>query len=157
MPHTNNVTRMLAAKGVAFDAHELPKEKLGGMEAAEFLGVEPAAMFKTIVALREDGGKPVLAVVPANAEVDLKALGKALGTKKLGPARQAQAEQLTGLQSGGISPLALIDRGFEVVVDESALELGTIYVSGGQRGLNLSLAPGDLIAFTRARTAAIAR
>ena len=157
MPPTNNVTRLLDARGIPYAAHELPNEKLSGLEAAAHLGVEPAAMFKTIVALRADGGKPVLALVAADAEVDLKALGKVLGAAKLSAARQAQAEQLTGLQTGGISPLALIGKGFDVVVDASAEELATMYVSGGQRGLNLSLAPKDVLALTRARTAAISR
>ena len=80
-----------------------------------------------------------------------------LGVAKLSAARQAQAEQLTGLQTGGISPLALIGKGLDVVVDASAEEFATMYVSGGQRGLNLSLAPKDLLALTRARTAAISR
>lgn len=155
MPITNNVTRMLVAKGVAFQAHELPAEKLGGLEAAAHLGVDPARMFKTIVAVRPDGGKPVLGVVPAAAQVELKALGRALGGKKLQAATQAQAEKLTGLQTGGISPLALIAKGFEVVLDSSALNFETIYVSGGQRGLNISLAPQALLDLTRAKTAEI--
>jgi Cys-tRNA(Pro)/Cys-tRNA(Cys) deacylase len=156
MPPTNNVTRMLAAKGVAFEAHELPAEKLGGMEAAAILGVEPRRVFKTIVAVRPDGGKPVLALVPAPAQLDLKALGRALGGKRLQTASLAQAEKLTGLQAGGISPLALLGKGFEVVIDESANTSATIYLSGGQRGLNISMAPADLVAFTNAKVMAIA-
>lgn len=155
MALTNNVTRMLVAKGIAFEAHELPAEKLGGLEAAAYLGVDPQRMFKTIVAIRPDGGKPALGVVPADAQVELKALGRALGGKKLQLATQAQAEKLTGLQVGGISPLALIAKGFEVVLDEAALNFETIYVSGGQRGLNISLAPQDLIDLTRAKTAPV--
>jgi Cys-tRNA(Pro)/Cys-tRNA(Cys) deacylase len=146
---------MLVAKGIAFEAHELPAEKLGGLEAAAVLNVDPAKMFKTIVAIRPDGGKPVLAVVPAAAEVDLKALGRVLGGKKLQPATQAQAEKLTGLQVGGISPLALIAKGFEVVLDSSATRFEQVYVSGGQRGLNISLSPKDLQELTRAKTADI--
>ncbi len=156
MPPVNNVTRMLAAKGIAFEAHELPAEKLSGMQAAAHLGVDPARMYKTIVALRPDGGKPVLGVVPAAAQIELKALGRALGGKKLQLATQAQAEKLTGLQTGGISPLALVAKGFEVVVDSSALQHSSIYLSGGQRGLNISLAPTSLLELTRAKTAEIA-
>lgn len=155
MPITNNVTRMLVAKGVAFEAHELPAEKLGGLEAAAYLNVDPAQMFKTIVAIRPDGGKPVLGVVPAAAQVELKALGRILGGKKLQAATQAQAEKLTGLQTGGISPLALLAKGFEVVLDSSALDFAAIYVSGGQRGLNISLAPQALVELTHARTGEI--
>lgn len=156
MPPVNNVTRMLAAKGVAFEAHELPAEKLSGLEAAAHLGVDPAQMYKTIVAIRPDGGKPVLSVVPAAAQIELKALGRALGGKKLQLATQAQAEKLTGLQTGGISPLALVAKGFEVVVDSSALQHEVIYISGGQRGLNISLTPNSLLELTHAKTAEIA-
>lgn len=147
---------MLAAKGVAFETHELPAEKLSGLEAAAHLGIDPAQMYKTIVAIRPDGGKPVLGVVPAAAQIELKALGRALGGKKLQLATQAQAEKLTGLQTGGISPLALVAKGFEVVVDNSALQHVAIYLSGGQRGLNISLAPQSLLELTRAKTAEIA-
>lgn len=156
MPLTNNVTRMLVSKGIPFEAHELPEEKLGGLEAAAVLGVEPRQVFKTIVALRPEGGKPVLAMVPAPAQLDLKALGRALGGKKLQLSTQAQAEKLTGLQVGGISPLALIGKGFDVILDESALGFEQIYLSGGQRGLNLSLSPQHLIQLTRAKVFQIA-
>lgn len=155
MPITNNVTRMLVAKDVAFEVHELPAEKLGGLEAAAYLGVDPARVFKTIVAVRPEGGKPVLGVVPAAAQLELKALGRALGGRKLQLASQAQAEKLTGLQTGGISPLALIAKGFEVVLDDCALQYEAIYVSGGQRGLNISLAPQSLVELTHAKTAPI--
>lgn len=153
---TTNVTRMLAAKGVAFEAYELPAEKLGGMEAAAILGVEPRQVFKTIVALRPEGGKPVLALVPAPSQLDLKALGRGLGGKKLQTASLAQAEKLTGLQAGGISPLALLGKGFEVVIDESANTFAKIYLSGGQRGLNISMVPKDLIALVNGKVLAIA-
>jgi Cys-tRNA(Pro)/Cys-tRNA(Cys) deacylase len=155
MPITNNVTRMLVAKGVAFEAHELPAEKLGGVEAAAFLGVDPQRMFKTIVAVRSEG-KPVLALIPAAAQLDLKALGRALGGKKLQVATQVQAEKLTGLQVGGISPLALIGKGFEVALDESALGFEKIYLSGGQRGLNISITPQAVVELTRAKVLTIA-
>ncbi len=150
MTPTNNVIRMLAAKKVAFEAHDLPPEKLGGEEAAAYLGVPAEQMFKTIVAVRASGGKPLLALVPAPAQLSLKALGRALGAK-LQLASLAQAEQLTGLQTGGISPLALIGKGFDVALDQSAMDFETIYLSGGQRGLNISMSPQDLVALTRAR------
>ncbi|MCW5875649.1 MAG: Cys-tRNA(Pro) deacylase [Anaerolineales bacterium] len=155
MPPTNNVTRMLASKGIAFEAHDLPPEKLGGEEAAAFLGVPAEQVFKTIVAVRASGGKPLLALVPAPAQLSLKALGRALDAK-LQLATQAQAEKLTGLQTGGISPLALIGKGFDVALDQSALDFETIYLSGGQRGLNVSMSPQDLVALTRAKVMGIA-
>jgi Cys-tRNA(Pro)/Cys-tRNA(Cys) deacylase len=155
MPITNNVTRMLTAKGVAFEAHELPEEKLGGIEAASLLNVDPNQMFKTIVALRPDGGKPVLALVPSPRQLELKSVGRLLGGKKLQLATLAEAEKLTGLQAGGISPLALIGKGFEVVIDIYALSLEKIYLSGGQRGLNVSMTPQVVIELTHAKTGEI--
>jgi Cys-tRNA(Pro)/Cys-tRNA(Cys) deacylase len=155
MPITNNVTRMLAARGVAFEAHELPEEKLGGVEAADILNVDPNHVFKTIVALRPDGGKPTLALIPAPAQLDLKAIGRLLGGKKLQVASQDQAESLTRLQVGGISPLALVGKGFEVVIDEKAFALEKIYLSGGQRGLNLSISALAVKELTNAKVGAI--
>lgn len=138
-------------------AHELPPEKLGAMEAAELLGVEPSRVFKTIVATRTKPGKPILAVVPGDEELNLKLTAKALGEKKITLASHAQAEELTGLQTGGISPLALINRGFQVLIDQSALDLGTIFISGGQRGLSIELKPGDLVSLLKAKTAPLTK
>ena len=155
MTKMNNVIRMLRAKKVDFKIHELPSEKLSAIEAGDYLGVEPGRIFKTIVALRADGGKAVLALVPAEAKVEMKALGRALGGEKLRAASQAQAEEITGLQTGGISPLALIGKAFDTILDASALNFEEIYISSGQRGLNVSLQPSDLIALSKAKTAAI--
>jgi len=152
----NNVTRLLEARRVPFTAHELPVEELGAEEAAAELGVNPELVYKTIVVLRQGRGKPILSVVPGQLEVDLKALAKSLGEKKVTLPTQRQAEQLTGLQAGGISPLALLNRGFEVVVDLSAQSHPAIYISGGQRGLNIQLPPQDLIEITGAKVAKIA-
>jgi Cys-tRNA(Pro)/Cys-tRNA(Cys) deacylase len=155
MPTANNVTRMLAAQKIEFEIHELPNKKLSGLEAADYLGIDPAQMFKTILALHPQGGKAILALVPAPTKVDMKALGKAIDAKKALSATQAQAEKLTGLQSGGISPLALIGKGFSVVLDASALNFPHLYLSAGQRGLNVSLAPSALISITKAHIATI--
>ena len=151
----NNVTRYLDSQGVSYTACELPPEKLSALEAARFLGVDPEQVFKTIVVLRAGHGKPILAVVPGPLEVDLKLLAKAVGEKKLLLATQRQAEQITGLLTGGISPLALLNRGFEVVLDELSELYEEIYISGGQRGLNIRLPTQALIALTNARLAGI--
>jgi len=87
----NNVTRMLDAKGIPYQAHELPAEKLGALEAAQVLGVPPDQVYKTIVITREGQGKPVLALVPGTREVDLKALARALGEKRMSLPTQRQA------------------------------------------------------------------
>src|SRR5512132_3143206 len=139
MPVTNNVTRLLDSRGISYTAFELPAEKLGAVEAAAILGISADQVFKTIVVVREAKGKPILAVTPGPLEVDLKALAKAAGEKKLALPTEKEAERLTGLQAGGISPLALLNRGFQVVIDETALLFDEIYISGGQRGLNIRL------------------
>jgi Cys-tRNA(Pro)/Cys-tRNA(Cys) deacylase len=157
MPGVNNVTRFLDSHQVAYTAFELPAEKLSAVEAAHFLNVPEDVVFKTIVILREVKGKTILALVPGAREVDMKSLAKVVGEKKLQPATQREAEKLTGLLTGGISPLALINRGFQVVVDQTALDCEAIYISGGQRGLNIRLSPQDLIDLTHAQTADISR
>lgn len=154
MAVTNNVTRFLDARKVNYTAHELPAEKLGALEAAQVLGAPAEQVFKTIVTKRERG-KPVLAVIPGPRVVDLKALAAFLGEKKMHLPTEREAEQLTGLQAGGISPLALINKGFQVVIDSAAQSLDEIFISGGQRGLNIRLSPADLAHLTNARFASI--
>ena len=151
----NNITRMLEARKIPFKAYELPAEKLGAVETAQLLGVPLDLVYKTIVVLREGKGKPVLAVIPGTDEVDLKALAKALGEKKLHLPTEREAEQLTGLQAGGISPLALINKGFQVVIDATAQGQKEIHVSGGQRGLNICLPVKALAQLTNARFASV--
>jgi len=148
---TNNITRMLDAKKITYTAFELPAEKLSAIETARYLGVPLEQVFKTIVVKREGKGKPILAVVPGSAEVDLKRLAKALGEKKLHMPTEVEAEQITGLQAGGISPLALVNKGFQVVLDSSAGNYQEIHISGGQRGLNIRLPLESLISLTNAR------
>jgi Cys-tRNA(Pro)/Cys-tRNA(Cys) deacylase len=152
---TNNVIRMLQARKIDFSVHELPAEKLGAIEAAQILGVPPEQVFKTIVITRPGKGKPILAVVPGSSEVDLKRVAQATGEKKVHLPTEKEAEQLTGLQAGGISPLALIQRGFQVLIDKTALSFEKIFISGGQRGLNIELRAEDLIKLTNARPADI--
>ena len=163
MPIVNNVTRFLDARKIVYTAFETPAEKLGALETAHLIDVPPEIVFKTIVVLRDKstsspkGKKPILAVIPGPDQVDLKALAKALGEKKVSLATEREAEQITGLQAGGISPLALINKGFQVVVDASAREHAEIHVSGGQRGLNIRLPVEALVELTRARVAVISR
>ena len=146
----NNVTRLLDQRKIPYTAFELPPEKLGAIEAAQFLGVTAELVYKTIVVSREGKGKPVLALVPGTSEVDLKLLAKALGDKKLHLPTEKEAEKITGLQAGGISPLALLNRGFHVVLDATAQAHPQIYISGGQRGLNIQISPSDLVGLTNA-------
>jgi Cys-tRNA(Pro)/Cys-tRNA(Cys) deacylase len=150
-----NITRLLDAQKITYTAFELPPEKHGALETARLLNVPAEIVYKTIVVMREGKGKPILAVVPGPREVDLKALAKALNEKKLRLPSEREAEQITGLQAGGISPLALINKGFQVVLDVSAQAQGEIHVSGGQRGLNIRLPVPALVKLTNARLAEI--
>lgn len=156
MSVTNNVTRFLDSRKVTYTAHELPAEKLGAVEAAQFLNVPEGQVFKTIVTKREKG-KPVLAVIPGPRVVDLKLLAGFLGEKKMHLPTEREAEQLTGLQAGGISPLALINKGFQVVIDSAAQEFEDIYISGGQRGLNIKIRVEDLMDLVKASVSDISR
>lgn len=152
---TNNVTRFLDSRKIPYTAFELPVEKIGALETAQMLGVSPSLIYKTIVIQREKTGKAVLAVIPGDHEVNLKSLAAVLGEKKLKLPTQREAEQLTGLQAGGISPLALLNKGFQMVVSNEALNHDEIHISGGQRGLNIRLPVDRLLDLTHARTAAI--
>ena len=151
------MTRLLDQRKIAYTAFELPTEKLGAVEAAQHLGVPPGWVYKTIVVMREAKGKPILAVVPGDRGVDLKALASAVGEKRVHLPTEREAERLTGLQAGGISPLALINRGYQVVIDSAAQPISEFYISGGQRGLNIRMAPSALASLTNARFAAVTR
>ena len=157
MATVNNITRLLESRKIAYQAYETPAEKLSALEVAQLLGVSPDVVFKTIVVTREKGKKPVLAVIPAPTTVDLKLLAVFLGEKKVFLPTEREAEQITGLQAGGISPLALVNKGFQVVIDSLAQNHSEIHISGGQRGLNIKLSVKDLIKLTSARVTSISR
>jgi Cys-tRNA(Pro)/Cys-tRNA(Cys) deacylase len=157
MTTVNNVTRFLDSRHIRYRAYDLPPEKLGARETAALLGTEAALVFKTIVVTRDKPRKPLLVVVPGDAVVDLKLVAAALEEKKVYLPTEREAEALTGLQAGGISPLALINKGFSVLLDTSAQNHPEIHVSGGQRGLNIRLAVADLVKLTNARLAPVSR
>ena len=124
------------------------------MEAAQALGLAPAQVFKTLLA--DVDGALAVAVVPVDRSLDLKALAAALGGKRAVMAEPADAERATGYVVGGISPLGQRRR-LPTVVDVSALEWDTVLVSAGRRGLDVELAPGDLVRLTSAVTAPVSR
>ena len=137
--------------GIPFTLHEYehdPKAESYGLEAAEKTGVDAARVFKTLV-VAQDGALSV-AIVPVAAQLDLRALGK-----RAALADRAAAERSTGYVLGGISPLGQRRR-LPTLLDESALAFETIYVSAGRRGLEIELAPGDLVALTDAKVSAVA-
>ncbi len=140
----------------AHDARSARHEGGSGyaLEAVEALGIEAARVFKTIVVSVD--GRPGLAIVPADAEVDLKAVASALGGRRAVIAPPADAEKVTGYVLGGISPLGT-RRPLPTVLDASAAGFPTIHVSAGRRGLEIELAASDLVALARGSMAPIAR
>jgi Cys-tRNA(Pro)/Cys-tRNA(Cys) deacylase len=148
----NNVTRLLDARRVPYELFELPPAKHSAEETAELLGIPPQFVYKTLVVLREaKGNKPLLVMTAAGRELSLKALASSLGDKKLKMASQREAEDLTGLQVGGISALALLNRGFDMCLARKAVDLPFIHISAGQRGANLRPSPAELLTLTQAR------
>ena len=141
---------------IPYKLHEYehdPRRESYGLEASQALGVPPEQVFKTLVAAVD--GALAVGVVPVHRQLDLKALAAAAGGKRAVMAEVAAAERATGYVAGGISPVGQ-KRRLPVVVDESALSLGTMFCSGGRRGLEIELAPADLIKVTGAIVAAIA-
>jgi Cys-tRNA(Pro)/Cys-tRNA(Cys) deacylase len=150
-------TEALRRAGVAFSTREYPPveeaESTYGEAIAALLGVEPARVFKTLVAVVDD--RPTVAIVPVSGHLSLKALARARRAKRAEMAEPAQAERLTGYVVGGISPFGQ-KRRLEVVADRSLLAHATVFVSGGRRGLQVEMAPGDLVALLGAAVADIA-
>jgi Cys-tRNA(Pro)/Cys-tRNA(Cys) deacylase len=143
--------RVLDARGIAYEAktYDASGAFHSADEAAALLGVEAATVYKTLVVLRDGDAraKPLLVMVPASAEIDMKLLAKSVCAKKLRMATQREAERLTGMQVGAISALGLKQPArFEILIDEAARGVETIHVSAGSRGVDLALETEDLIA-----------
>lgn len=156
----------------ALDAHKIQYETVvydqagefhSADEVAELIGVPVEEVYKTLVVLRDTSAsgqsstgrgapKPLLVMVAADRELDLRALAKSTGDKKLRMATKKEAEELTSSQIGGISALALLNRGFQVCIDQPALQLEMIHVSGGVRGLDVKLKTTDLLSLTNAKS-----
>lgn len=150
-------TLALDRAGIAYEVHSYdhdPRAVSFGLEAADALGVDPARVFKTLVASLHD--ELVVAIVPVSGQLDLKALARALGASKAVMADVAAAERATGYVAGGISPIGQ-KRAHRTVLDSSALDQPTILVSAGRRGLDLEISPADLVAITGAITGQIGR
>jgi len=150
-------TVALARAGIGFTLHEYahdPRARSYGLEAAEELGLDPSRVFKTLLASVD--GRLVVAVVPVSGQLDLKATARALGGSRAAMAGKAEAERATGYVLGGISPVGQ-RRAHPTVVDTTALDHTTIYVSAGRRGLDLEIAPADLVRVTGAITDRVGR
>lgn len=145
-----NSMRVLDRVSVPYEALAFPSTIHSAEGVAEHLNLPLSEVFKTLVVERPAGGKPLLVMVAADRELDLKKLAAALGEKKFRMARHAEAERLTGLKVGGISPLALLNRGFQVYLDRPAVRLETIVISAGLRGVNLRVGVKDLLQVTGA-------
>ncbi len=150
--------RAAKAAGVAVKAHEYrhdPGNTSYGHEAAEALGLDPERVFKTLlVTLNGDQRRLAVAVVPVTGQLDIKAMAAACGVKKVEMADPAHAERVTGYVVGGISPLGQ-KRRLPTVLDATLENFETVFVSGGRRGLDIEIAPADLIRMCKASTAMI--
>ena len=149
--HTQ-ATRVLDARKVRYTLHTFPSTIRDAEEVATAIGIPAAQVFKTLVLLREDApqSRPLLVMVPAPQQIDLRQLARAVDSKSVRMATHEQAEKLTGLKVGGISALALLYRPFEIYLDASALTFEEICVSGGQRGTDIQLSVQDLLTVTGA-------
>ncbi|MGZ5876072.1 MAG: Cys-tRNA(Pro) deacylase [Bradyrhizobium sp.] len=145
MSKTTRATLALTKLGVKFTLHAYnydPEADRVGLQAAEALGIEPRRMLKTLMA--EVDGKPVCVVLPSDREVSMKKLAAAFGGKAANMMRPADAERLTGYHVGGISPFAQKKR-VPVAVDVGALTEMSVYLNGGQRGLQVEIDPKDAV------------
>jgi Cys-tRNA(Pro)/Cys-tRNA(Cys) deacylase len=146
-----------ARAGIDYELHRYdhdPDAPSYGLEAAEALGLPVERVFKTLVVSVDE--RFVIAVVPVSGELDLKALAAVVGGRKAAMAHPLEAERATGYIVGGISPLGQ-KRKLPVVVDRTASSWTTIFVSAGRRGLEIELAPADLVRLAGAQIAAVAR
>ncbi|MGR8919801.1 MAG: Cys-tRNA(Pro) deacylase [Gammaproteobacteria bacterium] len=147
---------LLERDGCAYTLREYehdPNAASYGLEAADKLGLDPKRVFKTLV-VELDGRGLAVTIVPVSAQLNLKRAARALGAKRAAMAEPAAAERATGYIKGGISPLGQKKR-LPTALDDSALGHETVFVSGGRRGLDLELAPADLVRLTDAVTAAL--
>ncbi len=154
---TNNITRLLDSRDINYTAYELPDHIRSAIDTAQFLEVPLSLIYKSIVVERKGRGRLILAVVPGDREVDTRALAQAAGAKKVTLTTRKKAEQETGLKAGGISPLALINKGFDIYLDVESKKHPEIHVSGGELGLNIRLPVEDLIHLTGAELAPISQ
>ena len=155
MSKSTRATMALAKAGIAFAKHSYDYDANAdsiGLAAAAALGEDPGCVLKTLMVLLD--GKPACAIVPSDREVAMKKLAAALGGKSAQMMKPADAERLSGYKVGGISPFGQM-RAVPVAMEEAALARPHVYINGGQRGLQLRLAPGDAAALLNAKVAAI--
>ena len=145
-----NAMRLLDKHKVPYTVFTYSDTIHSAEEVAPLLGVPASHVFKTLVVFA-DGSRHMLIATPGDRELDMRLVAKAVGAKDAQMAPQREAERLTGLKVGGISPLALIDKPFEVYLDAPGASLEELYINGGQRGVNLRLRVADLLNVTGAK------
>ena len=146
--------KVLEGKKVAYETVAYPDTERDAVLVAGALGVPPGQVFKTLVVIRPSttsSAKPLLVMIPADRQLDLKQVARTAGEKKVKMATYEEAEALTGLQVGGISALALLHRPFVIYLDVAARAYDHIYISAGKRGINLKVGVKDLVKATKAR------
>jgi Cys-tRNA(Pro)/Cys-tRNA(Cys) deacylase len=146
-----NSMRLLESHGIPYEALTYDDGIHDAAEVAATLGVPAQEVYKTLVVERAAGGKPMLVMIAADRQLDLKKFAAAVGEKKVSMASHADAERLTGLKVGGIGALALVHKNWNVYLDKPAAALERICVSAGQRGTNLRVPVQDLIRVLSAR------
>lgn len=152
MTEKTQAMRALEGKRISYDVLAYSDAMRDAEEIARSLGLSPAEVYKTLVVMPPEGSKkPLLVMIPADAHLDLRKLAAAVGAKKLKMATQREAEQLTGLQVGGISAVALLNKPFAVYIHRAAEALPVICVSAGKRGFQLRVVTKELIKLTNAR------
>ncbi len=146
----NNKTlaeKVLMGYGISHTVHLYNNQERDAVKVASLIGVPAGQLFKSLIVLRERG-KPLLVMVPADRQLDLKKLARAIGEKKLKMATHAEAEKRTRLKVGGISPLVLLNHGFEMVIDQSCHRWETIFLSAGRKGINLEIPVAGVLEVT---------
>lgn len=145
-----NAMRLLDKHHVAYTTYTYPETIHSASEVAPLLGIHASLVFKTLVTLA-DSKRHLLIMVPGDRELSPRLAAQAVQAKSLQMVSQREAERLTGLKVGGISPLALLDKPFEVYLDASGAHLEELFINGGQRGINLRIRVADLLSITGAR------
>jgi Cys-tRNA(Pro)/Cys-tRNA(Cys) deacylase len=155
MSKTTRATLALQQAGVSFTVHSYeydPNAERIGLQAAEAMGTDPSSVLKTLMVLVDN--KPACVILPSDREVNLKKLASALGGKAAQMMKPADAERITGYHVGGISPFGQKKR-VPIVLEQSAFEHASVFINGGQRGLQVKLDPRDAAAALGAKTAAL--
>ena len=147
MNQKTQAMRVLEGKGISYSVMTYDKSERDALLIAIEVGVPPEQVFKTLVVVRQSK-KPLLVLVPADRQLSLKKLAGKIGEKKVKMASHAEAERLTGLQVGGISPLVLLNKGFQIILDCSAEIQTDIVLSAGQRGIQLKVQVDDFMQIT---------